>query len=278
MSSLIFKEQASTPSTPASTKVKVFMDNTATPQLKHVDDLGTVRTQLDNGNTVVGIAGKDFLDTSTTISDVSASSKALAFSLSGMTAATVLTLSSTQSTSQTLSVPNLTGASIIVTDTLAQTITGAKTFSAAALFTAASPSISKYNNISTAGAGVVAVFASANTGSVSSTQTNLINYTPPSTAGRYRLSWQIANTAGTNTGSTTPTITYVDAAGIAKSYTPPSQQEGSATLVTAATAASKNFSGTVYFNINNAGTAITATFTVSGTVAAFISATLEQLA
>jgi len=278
MSAQTFNQQAASPGTPAATKANVWVDNSSVPQLKMTPPSGTVITYLDNANTVAQITNKDFADASTTISDVSATSKAVKFSLSGMTAATILTISSTQSTSQTLSVPNITGADTIDTLGLAQTITGAKTFSAALILTSASPSISKYNNITTAGSGVAFIVASAATGSVSSTQTNLINYTPPSTAGRYRLSYTIANTAGTNTGSTTPTITYVDAAGVSKSYTPPLQQEGSATWLTAATAASKNFSSVIYFSINNAGTAITATFTISGTVATFISATLEQVA
>ena len=125
---------------------------------------------------------------------------------------------------------------------------------------------------------ITAVVAAAATASVAATQTNLINYTPPATAGRYRLTYTIAHTAGTNTGTVTPTFTYKDAAGIAKSYNIPMRQEGSVTWLLASTAASKNFSGGLDISIDNSATAITATFTVSGTVAVFISAILEQVA
>ena len=151
------------------------------------------------------------------------------------------------------------------------------TVSGATSFTA-SPAITTYNNIATAGSGVSFIVKSAATASVSTTQTNLINYTPPAAAGRYRISYTIATTAGTNTGTTTPTLAYKDAAGIAKSYTLASLQEASATLLIATTGASKNFTQTVYFSVDSSATAITLTFTVSGTVAAFISASLEQLA
>src|SRR5574338_682911 len=73
-----------------------------------------------------------------------------------------------------------------------------------------------YNNINTAGIGNTTVFASFIGSSSSGSQSNIINYTPPSTAGTYRVSASIATTAATNTGTITITITYKDAAGIAK--------------------------------------------------------------
>jgi hypothetical protein len=276
MAQLLMDKTASV-SPPAAGTVSLYPDTTASAQFLF-NEGGTAVALLDSRNTVAQIAAKDFQSSSTTISDASATSKAIKFSSSGATASTVLTISQAQTTSQTLSIPNIAASSIIITDTLAQTISGAKTFSAAPVMTNALPVFTKLANINAAGAGVPCIYASAAVGPVTSTQTNLINYTPPAAAGRYRLSYTIANTAGTNTGSTTATITYKDAAGIAKSYTPPLAQEGSATWLTAATAASKNFHSTVFFGIDNSATAITATFTISGTVATWISATLEQLA
>jgi hypothetical protein len=52
MSFLILNEQASAPSTPASAKVTLYVDNTANPILKFVDDNGLVVNQLDDRNTV----------------------------------------------------------------------------------------------------------------------------------------------------------------------------------------------------------------------------------
>lgn len=66
MSKLIFNEQASAPSTPASAKVATYFDNTANPQMKFVDDGGLVVTELDDRNTVAGILGKTFTNPQTT--------------------------------------------------------------------------------------------------------------------------------------------------------------------------------------------------------------------
>ena len=68
MSFLLLNEQSGTPSTPAGGKVTVYSDNTDSPNLKMVDDLGNVITQLANSNTVAQIGNKDFHDTTTTIS------------------------------------------------------------------------------------------------------------------------------------------------------------------------------------------------------------------
>lgn len=127
MSRVVFAEQSAAPGQQAATKVALYVDNTATPQLKMEDDAATVTTMLDGANTVAQITNKDFADASTTISNVSATSKAVKFSSSGATAATILTVANQQSTSQTLSVPNITGADTIVTTTLNQTVTGVKT-------------------------------------------------------------------------------------------------------------------------------------------------------
>lgn len=48
MSKLILNEQAATPGTPASGKIALFADNSGTPLIKTVDDLGTVKFQTDS--------------------------------------------------------------------------------------------------------------------------------------------------------------------------------------------------------------------------------------
>jgi hypothetical protein len=121
---------------------------------------------------------------------------------------------------------------------------------------------------------VVADWKSA---SVSSTQSNAINYAPPSIAGHYRMSITVHNTSGTNTGNFTPSVTYTSAAGVATTFAPNFMQTGSATLLLATTGASLSFSSVFDFDINNVGAAITLTMTVSGTAAAYINATLEQI-
>jgi hypothetical protein len=138
--------------------------------------------------------------------------------------------------------------------------------------------ITSYNSINTAGQGIVPIYATATTTSTSTSQSNLISYTPPATAGTYRVSATIATTSGTNSGTTTVTITFHDAAGTTITMLPPFMQSASATLLTATTGVSKSFSMLPYtFTIDNSATAITVSTTVSGTVAAYISTTLEQL-
>jgi hypothetical protein len=56
MSRIILTEQATAPSTPASTKVASYVDNTALPRLKMVDDGGTVTTQIDNKSAITNAA------------------------------------------------------------------------------------------------------------------------------------------------------------------------------------------------------------------------------
>ncbi|MGH2613425.1 MAG: hypothetical protein ACRDFB_10325, partial [Rhabdochlamydiaceae bacterium] len=138
--------------------------------------------------------------------------------------------------------------------------------------------VSKYNNINTTGLGVSAIYGSFKGSSSAATQTNVINYTPPASSGVYRVRGSIATTAGTNTGTITMTITFKDAAGISKTILPPFKQSGSATSLTSCTGSSLNFDTSWDFYIDNSATAITVTFTVTGTVAYFASATLEQLA
>lgn len=59
MSYLNFVEQIATPATPSASAVTVYVDNTANPQMKFIDDNGNVRTVVDNNNTVT-LANKTF--------------------------------------------------------------------------------------------------------------------------------------------------------------------------------------------------------------------------
>ena len=79
---------------------------------------------LITAGTIAGvwIVGKNMF-----FADLVDPTKQIAFLSSGATASTRLTLAEAQSTSQTLNIPNITGSSIIITDTLVQSITGVKT-------------------------------------------------------------------------------------------------------------------------------------------------------
>jgi hypothetical protein len=140
---------------------------------------------------------------------------------------------------------------------------------------------SRYNNINTQGLGVPAVYASfsstANTGVV----TNAINYSPPATAGSYRLCWQVDTTIST-TNNFHVVGTWKDASGNARSQTLGGTDPAGNALVAGAitnTIGTGVYSGCTEFQIDNSATAITlstsGTFT---TVTYNIDATLEQLA
>jgi len=94
-----------------------------------------------------------------TIVGSSIASKVIAFEADGATAATTLTLASLQTTSQQLSVPNLTASDTLVTTLLPQTITGVKTLTnptmSAGTTTVPSLTITGGTNLTSAVAGAV---------------------------------------------------------------------------------------------------------------------------
>lgn len=121
--------------TPAGGVLSLYSELTAVPtkRLSSKDDAGTIITYIGETTTDTGAArlkNKDLEDATTFIVDDADTTKKLTFSVGGNTTAITLTLSSAQTTAQTLSIPNITGADTIVTLGLAQTITGLKTMNA----------------------------------------------------------------------------------------------------------------------------------------------------
>jgi hypothetical protein len=220
------------------------------------------------------------LDSTNTLTDATDTTKQIGYTLSGMTTGIKLTLSSSQTTAQTLTIPNIAASSIIITDTLAQTISGAKTFSAAILFTSASPSISRYNNIVTAGVGVVPIFGStlqkAETGTADA---NVLTYTPPATAGSYRINVS-ADVSSATSGVIGFTLSYTDSNGNALTNVAISifQTAAAAPALTFTTSVVSRYYGTVVININNAAAGIIVKWVGGGTTAAKVSALIEQVA
>lgn len=93
-------------------------------------------TTTGNGSTAVlsnnpAITGTWTLTDAGTIINAATASKVLKFDLSGMTAARTLTLTSAQSTTQSLAIPNITASDTLATLGLPQTFSAATTFSAA---------------------------------------------------------------------------------------------------------------------------------------------------
>jgi hypothetical protein len=138
---------------------------------------GTIYTYATNANTMAQVANKDFADATTTISNVSATSKAVKFSLSGMTAAVVLTIASSQSTSQTLTIPNITGPDTILTVGSTASQLANKDFSDASFTVSNVSSSSKAVKLSLSGMTASVVLT------ISSSQTTSQTLTIPNIAG-----------------------------------------------------------------------------------------------
>lgn len=102
---------------------------------KTFDTAGAGNSFLINGNAISSVTGTgavSVLQTSPviktpTLVDSTDVTKVVAITSSAASTATTLTIADAQTTSQTLNIPNLTGSSIVITDTLAQNITGVKT-------------------------------------------------------------------------------------------------------------------------------------------------------
>lgn len=81
-----------------------------------------------------------------TVEDSSDITKNLNFNITGMTTGVVLGLTSAQSTSQSLAIPNITGSDTLATLGLAQTFSAVQTFTSAPVFSSASTSQAMFTN------------------------------------------------------------------------------------------------------------------------------------
>lgn len=66
MATGILFNEAGAQSTPAASKVNLWANNDANPQIKFIDDGGNIRTMLDDNNTVTAISNKTFTNPVTT--------------------------------------------------------------------------------------------------------------------------------------------------------------------------------------------------------------------
>lgn len=118
-------------STPGPGVQAVFSELTSpAKRLTTKDDAGLVVNYIGRATTDTGtgrLTNKDLDDATTFIVDDGDTTKKLTFSVGGGSTGVTLTIAEAQTTSQTLNVPNIAGSSIIITDTLAQNITGVKT-------------------------------------------------------------------------------------------------------------------------------------------------------
>ena len=207
--------------------------------------------------------------------------KKLVFTTSGNGTGITTTIATTSSTSQTLSLPNISGADTVATLGLAQTFSVAKTFSTAPIMTAALPSISKWANIAVVGAGLPPIYGSTlQKAETTTADASVLTYTPPAVAGLYRLNYNVDVTSATS-GVVSLTVTYTDSYGTAQTAVglPLVQQGASPTINSTFTiSAAAHFSGTYNVSVNNAAAAILVKWVGGGTIAAKVSVVLEQLA
>lgn len=120
---------AANTTTPASGVTSVAVDS-VTKKLRTKDDAAAVVDYIGLTDTEQGasrVQNKDLDAATTKIVDGTDTTKKIGFQASGATTGTTLTLIEAQTTSQSLNVPNIAGSSILITDTLAQNITGVKT-------------------------------------------------------------------------------------------------------------------------------------------------------
>ncbi len=120
-------------------------------------DIATIGT-ITAGSLTSAVKFKDGTDTT----------KTLTFNLSGMTTAKDLTLSSVQTTTQILTIPNITGGDTIVTTGLAQSITGQKTLTAPVLGVATGTSVAVTGLVTSSGTAGIG-YATGAGGTVSQT-------------------------------------------------------------------------------------------------------------
>jgi hypothetical protein len=139
--------------------------------------------------------------------------------------------------------------------------------------------ITKYNAISTTGIGTVPVYgATSQKAETTTADANVLTYTPPATAGTYRVNVNISVSSAT-AGVIAWTLSWTDSNGNAQAnIAMPLFQHGTAAPnTTFTTSVAGNYTGTSTIDINNAAASIIVKWVGGGTSAAKISAVIEQL-
>lgn len=141
--------------------------------------------------------------------------------------------------------------------------------------------VSTYNNVATAGIGVVPVRSEAISVSARTTSVAAVTfYVPPATAGRYEVTGILTTTSSTNTGTIGFTLDYVDSQGTVHTADPiPVWAKNTTAPVVAPTiAASQEYHMQPWvFTIDNSATVITLKTVVTGTVSYFASGSIRQV-
>jgi hypothetical protein len=138
--------------------------------------------------------------------------------------------------------------------------------------------VTRYNNIATEGLGLPGIYKEAITGTQTGNVT-VVSYTPPATAGRYRLNMVITSTSGTNTGTVQAACSYVNSQGttLTNNVIPIISTGATAFAATGTGASKEHRMATVEISINNSATAITLQVITTGTVNYTAAGCIEQL-
>ena len=145
--------------------------------------------------------------------------------------------------------------------------------------TTTSATVTKYNNISTAGRGVPPIYGATLQKTETAADTNVLTFTPPAAAGSYRLSFVLSVSAA-SAAVLGWTATWKDSNGNAQSPTNLSltQSGAAAPGLTFTLAAAGNLYGEANIDTDNSATAIVIKLTFTGTsFTGKASATIEQL-
>ncbi len=241
--------------------------------------LPTSTDTLIGRNTTDVITNKSFNTSNCFHVDNSDNTKKIAFNLSGASTGTTLTFSSNQTTSQTLTIPNISSGDTLMTTGSTQTITGTKTFTSPIIMTSNSVGNLSLNGIS----GISYIASSSNGGTnMSSITFNVPNGITKNTSMLCHLSvrgtpaatvtapsgWQLLRTITNNVNYTRVMFIYIKNATASEpvSYTW-SNISPSTNYVVGGIAA---FSGVASFNIINAEAAQNTAYSVSHDVPSIV--------
>jgi hypothetical protein len=167
----------------------------------------------------------------------------------------------------------------------ANTWTATQTFGSGAVISGGNLNINSsgmivtYNGVSTAGLGTVVIVASAISTSTTGALASVATYTPPATAGRYKVTAVVTTTSGTNTGTVTVKYSYHDSQGNVHSGDILPVFAASGVPTTSATGSSVEFhSLPATLTVDNSASAITIFTTITGTVNYTVSGQIQWVA
>lgn len=139
--------------------------------------------------------------------------------------------------------------------------------------------VTKFNNIATASLGVPVVYSQPAISATKTANFTVLSYTPPATAGAYRVGAVITTTSGTNTGTLQCTVDYVDSQGTTHTADViPIAGAAGTFAATVANAASKEFHcSPTELTVNNSATAIVLKVVISLAASYTVTGTVEQV-